>query len=488
MSLFTLGMVYANGRHVVVSLGNNDVANYAIYAQQLIRGGFHSPGSVVGANLGVSAKSLGYGACILLGMAALALHTSVLYVVYVALLAAMFLGSYGLVRLLVDRYHVAAVLAVLAGVAPYSGFVVVNLENEYFLSELIAIALIPPLLAFTLDACSAVSWRGFWGAVIGTAALVATCVIVYPQFSVILPVMFLPAAVVGGGGGRHLRRAGRGAVAVVAGSLLGIVVNPAASVTGWQTALYLVHAAAGWPMPGQPISALLGFESSNGGQPSVYVWAGSALVVVLSVALGVGLWRHADYRKLSVGTWTAGGAILGTYAAVYLYEGPQSYQQWKWIVLFTPIFGALVVTQGLWGLRLVLGRLGVQGVHGREVAAAVAAVYVVMLPSLTGEVSFSASKTAATLQGLYLEPDAIGAAMDPRVQALKSLNVDVGSGWEAMWFCYLLPRERLYLLSPSYFSEVAAGAYWTLQDIGSGGPQKGAVALNSTYQLVHVPD
>jgi hypothetical protein len=492
VSLFTLGLIYANGRHVVASLGNADMANYAIYAQQLIRGGFHSPGNVVGANLGAGVKDLGYGAFILLGTAALALHTSVLYVIYVVMLGAMFLGSYGMVRLLVDRYHVSALLAVLAGVAPYSAFLVVYLENEYFLSEVIAMGLIPPLLTFTLEACSSMSWRAFWGAIMGTGALVATCVIVYPQFSVVLPIMFLPAAVVGSRGGRHLARAGRGVAAVVAGSLLGLVVNPAASAEGWQTALVVVRGSV-WPMPAQPVSALLGLESSTSGQPSLYAWAGSALVVVVSVALGVALWRDDHYRKLSVLTWAAGVAILGSYVAVYLYEGASSYQQWKWIVLFTPILGTLLVVQGLWGLGLMVGRIGLGDARGREVAAVLAALYVMALSSLTGEVSFNASESAATLpepgpyHASYLDLDMIGAAMDPRVQALKSLNVDVGIEWEALWFCYLLPGQRLYLLSPSYFSEVPAGASWTLEDIGSGGPQKGAIALNGTYQLVHVP-
>jgi len=161
---------------------------------------------------------LGFGADALLANAAAILRTNVLHVLELAILVANFLGVYGLVRLLNGRLGVSRPVAILAAQAGYGVFFVNYLQGNFFLSQLLAMALLPAFLTVLIDVIASESFREWLGGALAMGALSAAGIAIYPQMALLTAVMFVPAVAFCGHLSGLIRRTVRSTAALLAGS------------------------------------------------------------------------------------------------------------------------------------------------------------------------------------------------------------------------------------------------------------------------------
>jgi hypothetical protein len=478
MSLFTLGTVYANGRQTVLSLGNIDIASYAIHAQALLHGGFRQHGNYAGINLGANQKILGYGADTILASVASLLRTDVLHVLGITMLAATFLGVYGLVRLLSERFGVSLPLAILAAQSAYGVFFVAYLQGQYFLSDLLAMALLPAFLTLLIDVVESDSGRKWLSAVLSIGALAATGIALYPQMAVLTAAMFLPAAAFGGRISGLIRRLWHGGVGLVCGIAVGAAIAPGLTRIGWHLSVNLTRLKVGWSLHRLLVTDVLGFQTSAALHHSWASWVLSGAILLVVALAGAWLWYRQAFRELISFAFVALATILASYLVVFWYEGV-SYQQWKWITYLTPLFVALLLAQVLSALSLVKTDV----VNGPSVARAAGVVYLLTVTALAAPASFPLAASPAAYDSVSV--DAATIASNPQLKALRSVNVDVNPGWDTMWLAYFLRNKEVYLVSLSFFAPmVKPKAEWTIEPI-DGPPKPGdAIRLNAMYQLV----
>jgi hypothetical protein len=485
LSLFTLGTVYARGRQTVLSLFNADPASYALHAQHLLEGGFRGAGPIVGYNIGAGEKTLGFGADAFIANVAAFLRTDALHVLHVAMLVAMFLGVYGLVRLLNGRLGVSRPIAILAAQTAYAVFFVAYLQGNYFLSQMLSMALLPAFLTLLIDLGSADSWRKFVSAVLAVGALSAAGIALYPQLSLATAALFVPAAALSGRLSGLIGRAARGVLGLACGIGLGAAVDPALSRLGWHLAVYLSTAQAGWPMSRLLLPDLLGFQTSTPPQHplprhSVFAWLLSGAILLGVAATSWWLWRRPEFRELAAFASVSIVIVVSSYLVVFWYEGA-SYQQWKWVTYFIPLFVAVVVAQTLSALSLVDRR-----VDGRSAALAAGTAYLFTVTTLAGPASFPVGASPAAYYAV--SEDAAAAATSAQVKALPSVNINVTSEWETMWLAYLLRhKEQLYLVSPSYFPTAKPQADWTIERNDMPTTTTRVIPLGATYRLAYHP-
>jgi hypothetical protein len=470
-SFLTFGGIYKQGAKSIFLVANPDMSSYAVYSQHLLDAGFTPSGQVVGANLGTGVQGLGFGACAIIANLAALLGTNALNVLYVALLMALFLGTYSSVRFLTERLNVALPLAILAAVSGFAVFFVVYLENNYFLSQLVAIALLPAFLTVLFDSGSSLSVRDWFAATIAAAVLAAIGIATYPQMVFVAAAIFVPAVALSRGFSGAIRRGGLSTVSLLIGLAGGAAIVPSLTRTAWRLVHSLQNVHAGWPLPGILVSGVLGFQTSPRPHNSAGQWTASVILLACLLASGCLTWRFKGKQVLTSFVILASASILACYAVVFLHLGV-SYQQWKWITYFTPLFVALFVAQVLTAIDSLGKNLP---------ASAVGVTYLLCCLALSSPVTIPIDQPMASS---LVNMEALPA--NPTIRSLRGLNVDLGpSYWYNNWSVYFFRDKRLYLQGLAYFPAARPRAYWTLVPNSTATKGKDVIPLDSTYRLVH---
>ena len=206
-------------------------------------------------------------------------------------------------------------------------------------------------------------------------------------------------------------------------------------------------------------------------RPVVGTFVFEATIVGLIVVASVWtLWNRRRSAALLCGA--AALVVLGSYAAVYAERG-YSYEQWKWISYFQPVFitamYALVVAAGA---ALVARWMPAHRIAGRAIAAMLAVVLIaasartLMLETRRTRAVWVAGEPA--LDWSVVRSPLSQLAQRPALDRLKAVNVDL-SPWDTVWAAYFLePTTRVYLGGFPGFFYVAGRTGYVPLSISAG--------------------
>jgi hypothetical protein len=461
--------------HLSSAAGSNiDVAAYSLVAGHLVDDGLSGPGNIVGYDLSDRAEEDAFGATSLVATAAVAsgrdtweVGTAVLF----AVIASLALSLTALVRRLWPGAGLVAPGAALVAVGNY---LFVYLALQFFLSQLMAVALLGALLIALLAAL----WAGAWRPVAASAAVVGLCgatlIATYPGMAFLAPLVMLPAVLACAPRDRR-RAALRGLGLVIGcGVVAAIVIAPDQLITAIRRARVLSGVEAGWPLPGMLPSDLVGAVADDISGDGASRWIGSAALIAAIAGAAALRWRADRLARFTAIAWAAAWA---SYAVVFAAEG-ESYRQWKWITTFLPLLvalaAALIVAAGMDLAR-----------HARLRPAVTQAV---ALGALAGVVALQTGRADPLIRpylggaapGVHVSTDLARLDRDPRLRSLPGVSVNIVDPVEYQLVAAVLRPQRVLPYPPT----ATLDQPWILERAGQGpAPGREVVRLDATYQI-----
>jgi hypothetical protein len=461
-----------------------DLPNYALVGDHLRLHGLSGPGTVLGFDLSHFAMATVPGAFVLPGAVPAWLHIPtprvMLPIALVAVtLLALVLRDLGRV-VLPDRPLVAA----LVGLTGVSTALFVYIVGLYPLSELIAIpaaaALIVVLIAAAREPSRSTVLRA---AAIGAFAY-AVLLMTYPHMAILAPPVIGSVALASTWGRRWYRRfgavvaAGSGVVAAAAVAL------PAQFIYSFSYASKTSEAQAGSVLQAIGPIGLLGFQPVlTNTSPTTNVLIGGGAIVLVVCGLAALTTARDERWRASLG---AAAAIvpLVVYGVVFQVLGA-SYQQWKWMSFFVPLY--VVGVTGL-GAAVVIRAVGLPRL--RRVLAVGSGVALVVVLSAQGAYAYQASHsfyTRGVTTWWYLDPNLRTIGSGPAYRGVGAVDVDLQGVWETIWAFQRLAPHPVTAQSPSIHPVTDPVGQWSLERADSPGthpPGAEVRRVNSTYRLV----
>jgi hypothetical protein len=336
------------------------------------------------------------------------------------------------------------VIALLATTASLFGYITTN----YFLAQVLVMPLVLGELLVLHWLAAQSSWRERAGGLVLVAAIVVTATLSYSPMAFFMQPIILAAVCLGEVGREWLRRSAAVFATAVGAFVVAFVLAP---VPFWRSAEFArksLGSEKGWPLGLMtPLDALGLRQAVRTPRPSVGAFLFESFIVGVVVLVGVwALWNRE--RRAALFYASAAFVVFGSYAAVYVDRG-YSYEQWKWISFFQPMFivavfalavaaGGVVITKWLrlppitvLGAGVVLG-VALVGVSARTLVSGTArtrAVWVVNQPTISWSI------VGSPLSQLPERTD---------LERLSAVNVAL-SQWDTMWAAYFLePTTRVY--------------------------------------------
>lgn len=450
--------------HTTSSLGNNDAVSYSVVAQHMVDRGFDDPGQV--SNLGSYAQTDGFGTTVILAAASAGTGIGTWKLTNPLMFILVVLGAATLARLLRDLFPDAPVQAGLAAVAGCCAFLFFYIVGQFFLGQILAMAVAPILGTVALRARDCASVRNG----IRLAASIGIVVLVFESHYLH---MLVPAVGLFGAAALASSAVSRGAfkrafpklLAICgAGALAAMVVMPDLTWQSIRRARDFSTVEAGWSLPGLLPSELAG---ALHGTPTLPVhgtggYAASAMLLLgfLTALIAVRRTRLAGALFAA----TAVALILLSYLGVWMLEGV-SYRQWKWVTYFQPLFASLVFMVVAVALtdRAVANRVRFAVPAACVSLGALAAVILAVsgmahTPTRPPYVPPPQTDQAFT----YVDPELSNLAVNPVLADMRDINVDVAPYWETMWAVYFLREHQVTLQSAAYWASGPPTAPWTL--------------------------
>jgi hypothetical protein len=233
---------------------------------------------------------------------------------------------------------------------------------------------------------------------------------------------------------------------------------------------------------------LLGLQSSFPMEaPSTGVMVVGGLVLVAAITVGALRSRHSTWRWVLATTCVV--VPLGSYVVVYALKG-YSYQQWKWIAFFVPLY--IVGALGLGAVALLrVPRDRRAGQWGRVTPLVVGGALVVLLATQVG-LAYNASHqiwfNIPTHEGWYiLGPDLREVATGPAYRGVQGVDLDLPDAWQNGWAAEQLAPRTVTYQGPAYFSTSEPIGQWTLERADQPGlhpPGAEIRVVNASYRLV----
>ena len=454
------------GHLTSASIWNEDIVVYVTAARGLVSHGFSWAGNIVGVNLGAAATSASIGSrpgpYSTLAAAALGTGLGTWQIALPFLLVAVALGALAIrdtARLLLPGSLVAgSVIALLATMASLFAYVTTN----YFLGQVLVMPLTLGELVVLHWIARQSTWRKRIAGLVLLVAMVVVAVLSFTPLAFLMQPVILAVVCVGEVGRGWLRRS-----AVVIASSVGTFVIGCALVAEsvWRS-LRVTHsfagAALGWPLGLMTPLDVLGFRQAiRKPRPVVgtFVFETAIIGAVVLAAVWV-LWN--ERRRAAISSAAAAFFVLGSYALVYANEG-YSYQQWKWISFFQPVFivavFALVVAAA--------GELIRKWAPDKPPVRVVAALLGVVLTLGSGHILIAGTR-ANHLVWVKSEPTSpwsvVGSPLSqlaerPEIDHLDAVNIDL-SQWDSSWAAYFVePTTRVYIGNPGWYpTSVSAGS------------------------------
>jgi hypothetical protein len=476
--------MFDHGRMTVVSLGNNDISNYAAEGDHLRVAGLHQTGPVLASDFGAQARRDVFGAYAFITLGTSVTGRPAWRMEMPALLAALFLcvqAMYWMVRRFSTVGRLAAVLIALAACTTYAS---VYVQGEYFLSQVIGMAVAGALLLLAIEGVETADWR-VTARTGGAAACLGLCLMfTYPHM------LFLSVPIVVGIAclatlrrpllaRRSLELFARGGAIAVTAIVIPWALSPARFVLSLHRTFTLSNSDAGWPLPLMTPAETIGFQRHWNAGHAVGEWAASAAVLIIPLALAAWLWRGRKARTAPYAACLA--VVAASYEVVYLRYG-FSYSQWKWITFFQPLYIVSAAVPVVTAVLVLGGR--------RRALRPVAVALSILLPGALLAVD-AANARVTSRKELVLASSITELQSALGRRRITSLNINVQPYWETMWssyFAILGGVRSVTLQAPSYYPTAVADAEWTLRRADDARPLlpgREAVPLTHDYQLVH---
>jgi hypothetical protein len=440
----------AQGR-LTIAGGNADVAAYAQVAQHLESWGFADAGRIVGANLGGSARSDVFGAYVFVAIGKAVTWGSVSTAMLPVLLVAFLFTTIALTRLLLILTSLPTkVIGLIVGFAQ-SVAMIGYLGGCYFLSQIIGMGLVLTILVEFAKPLNCPGERKISTIVLRTivvSLMAAGGILTYPQMVAVVPVVLLPSLCFVTGFKGAIGRATIYITAVGVGAVLvwprvGPAIQRARALAGDKT--------NGWPLPFLYPSELMGFKNPIDGGSRITAQVLSAVLAILIAFGSWHLWKSGKHSSTKFSLAII-ALTLGTYLVVYRRGNGPTYQQWKWVTFFLPIFVVVV-------LVLIVGGVFVS-LANRPRALQVVVVAIVGLVVLNLAKYRMFYNDVARAYPVTEELEDINES--PALNGIEELNVAAGIYLWSMWPTVFLEGRRVSIVEPSYYSSAALVDAWTL--------------------------
>jgi hypothetical protein len=464
--------------------GNNDAVSYVVSAQHLADHGFDAPGPVAGRDLGQGARQEAFSSYALIGSFGAVTTLGAWKVANTALFAMVALATYTL-ALTVDALMARRrwLFSSLVAGSATATFFFVYVQVRWFFGQLVAMAVAPLIAVAALRLRSATRRSEMVAPVVVAVAVSLILMSHYAHMAIpassIFAVAALATAFSAASTWRTSLRATIRVGEILAGCfVLAWVLVPAWLINGIRLAQHFDTVDAGWKLPGFVPVELLGFIRTETPRPSASRWIWSAAVIGIFI---LGAW---SLRKREAVISRFGAAvvvlILASYGAVLLREGAPSYQQWKWITFFQPVFVAVIVATVALALERLLSRI-----RWNVVAPATALVFGLVVSTNAGAAPATGLRDRRQL--LYASVDHWLLSQSPDLRSLSEVNVNVAPFWDTMWAVYFLRDKTLYLQQPSYYPLSKPTARWTLVPATGSLSGESVISISDKFRLLEQP-
>ena len=453
------------GHLTSASIWNADVALYVNVSSGLVSHGFGWAGNIVGLHLGhaaTNAKGIGPGVYSTLAASAAGTGSGTWQAAIPLLLVGVALGALAVrdaARLLLPASLIAApVIALLATTASLFGYVTTN----YFLAQVLVMPLALGELLVLHWIVQQTERRARVAGLVLLTAMVVIATLSYSPMAFVMQPIILGAVCLAEIGPGWLRRSLRAAVSTLGAFAIAYVLAPDPFRRSFEFVHVSLREDKGWPLALMTPLDLLGFRPAVHSPHSVVGVFVVESLIVGAIVLGAVwvLWRQRRGAALVHGA--AALVVLGSYAAAYAARG-YSYEQWKWISFFQPVF--IVAVFGL--VAAAAGVLTATFVPKlRTPGGVVAALSGLVLVAASARMLVTATRyTRAvwvtgepTIAWNVVGPALSNLAEQPALVHQHAVNLDLPQ-WDEMWAAYFLqPRMRVYLLAPSYLPVSPPGA------------------------------
>ncbi|MEY2570442.1 MAG: hypothetical protein QOE63_792 [Acidimicrobiaceae bacterium] len=478
------------------ALSNNDVASYALNAQNLADHPLTQHSTLDNDDLShftkidvfgsITALSLSDG---LLGVDVWRLTTPALAMVWldVCVLLAVLARA---------RLRLRPVPAIGAALVASSSWIFVFVAFNYFFSQLIGVTFVlTALLVFTGPAFAAAS-PSRRHLIEATAALTVAMVgmlLAYPPFIFLqLPVIVVMVVVA-----RMLRlRSWRAFLtpALVTGAALAVAVALIPTRVAAMSERLSDQATGdyGFPIRGFTPFSLIGLQPRFPGNLQGWVLvATAALLLAVAAATVLALVRRAPFAAEAAVFFTV---IPAGYVWLVHSKGPSSYSSWTWLAYSQPLLVVVMIAMVLFAVRALPPRGTDRAV--RTDLGTLALGILLTVVAANGRLALDGFDARPDHFPEPVSPGALvvdGPLFDlgtnPAISALDSINVNVYQYWETMWAAYFVRRvPHVHMISMSYFRNTAPLSGWTLQraDLTPEVPGVHRIVVNDRYVLVDV--
>ena len=426
----------------LATIGNADLPNYVLLAENTLDAGFQNSNHLANGNLGAVSRDGSYvGATAIINFvsAATGLPTWQASLatmgVAVCLLAAA-LWALGKAVWPKARYSIAGavIVACLAGLSTYT-------YAEFFLAGVLGLASIATSLAGATLVARQSGSPGFVLLAAGGALGIYNYGHLGLPVLLMLPFWAVLAAALGDERSRSTlaRVAARSAAAVLFALLLSAVALP--------TAVNLVKSqsqvTAGWPLPALSSPTALVWPMGIGHDTSLQNLVASwAIVLVVAVVAFVSAWRRALRVSVRLAAALLSASSLMVLGVIVLY-GPDRYQTWKMEAFLLPIV-AVVTLPAL--SASVVGTVRA----GRTLLAASAGA-VALGPFITW------TPALQQVDPLLITPSGLVAlASSPSLSNVSSLNIRMPSTLETMSAGAIITKSAVVFTGNSYYAPLTA--------------------------------
>ena len=459
------------GRFTSVSLGNNDVASYALVTDSLLRDGVDGEDHVEAIDLGDVAQGDVFGAYTFLGVGASILQQPAWKITWVAMGAAHVLCVLALTSLGRVVFGAARLPSAVVAIAACSTYLFLYMAGQYFLAQLIGIAAVT-LLVVVLAASGAAP-AAILPALGASAALLVSLVMCYPHMALVgAPGWSLPPLAAASRWG--LRGMTRVVATGVGAAVVAAAVISERLIASIKRTLELGDNVQGFNIPTIAPSQVFGFQ-----RQLAYPWSTATIAASVAIGLVAVLAFWAAARRRDHSAFAAAAIVLvafGVYGVLIVTAGREAYTAAKWLAFFQPMVFVSVVCLALAAIagHRWAGLRSVSALGGACVAAIAMNGHTAVEPVYRQVGSV-----------LSVELAAINESKD--VRALDEVNVDLPSFWETLWSVYFL-RERFVSPVSAYYYPMAPPQTdaWTLRRLDAV-PQpmpSGTIQLTEHYVLL----
>jgi hypothetical protein len=471
-------VVATEGDHIqAASLGNNDIASYALAAQFVHDNDFHTSGRIAGENFGEFTRKDVTGVFPFVDATATISGVGDWQALLPLVLVAILLGVLALRDLANDLFKESRLRAAAVAVIASASYLYAYIQGQYFLSQILAMPLAVGLGCLYYRASEQTTKDAFFRSIAIVGLLDIVFAFTYPHMLFLAQPVLVGAVLLATVGKGWLPRATRVVVVAGGGFLVTAVVIPERFVIAVQNFFDILNnTTSGFVLYGFTPLQILGFQKTLTAPSDADLYRQGAIVLfVVAVAVAV-LWRSE--RRAALYCIATVGLVLFTYDVIFRMRGP-SYTQWKWISFFQPLYTAMTFLVVCAALAVVLRKVKV-GTTLRLVGGGLAGVvvlYVVMHDTryLTQRDKYW-GRVPTQLSALSGDRDLAG---------IKQLNVKLPPYWEEMWGAYFVSPRTVYLRSATYFPGAPARAAWTLVPAAAqDAPGDVVRKLNADYKLI----